>query len=274
MISEALRFAPTLAVLNDVLAELDELGSAGGGAIDASTRREALETFTRFVRVPQKMPPRWRHAYHALAYDDLMWSTGRARVPALPRYTAAAAGTNGSETDAPALALENAGGVVHLGSPYLEPARPLGDSRVTLLALADAKRMLRGRSNAISERVAAADTDGFAALACAFQNCGAFVDVPDGVRLDAPLQLVWASRPGEASAVFSRVVVRVGAGARATIVERHVGSTESFVCGIVEVELSEGAALDYVVVQQADEGARAIVHRSARCAAGARMGWH
>jgi Fe-S cluster assembly protein SufD len=40
------------------------------------------------------------------------------------------------------------------------------------------------------------------------------------------------------------------------------------------VELAAGAHLDYVVVQQADEGARVVMRRRARCAEGARIGWH
>jgi Fe-S cluster assembly protein SufD len=66
--------------------------------------------------------------------------------------------------------------------------------------------------------------------------------------------------------VFSRTIVRLGAGARATLVERHVGDSEAFVCGTVEIELAPGAHLDYVVVQNAGDGARVIVHRSVRCA--------
>jgi Fe-S cluster assembly protein SufD len=116
--------------------------------------------------------------------------------------------------------------------------------------------------------------DRFTALSTAFQNCGAYVDVPDGVVVDAPLQLVWMSRPGAPSAVFPHTVIRVGAGARVTIVERHIGSTEALIAGIVEADLAPGARLDYVAIQQTDEGARIFMHRRARCAAGASVGWH
>jgi Fe-S cluster assembly protein SufD len=56
--------------------------------------------------------------------------------------------------------------------------------------------------------------------------------------------------------VFPHIVVVLGAGAQATVIERHVGDGDPFVCGIVEAQAGEGAQLDYVTVQQAGEGAR------------------
>jgi len=271
-ISEALPFAATSAMLGAALEELDDLGTSGGGAVPAGVRRDALGRYAELARKREKMPPRWRHDYGALDFSDLVWSSGRARVPALPAAPVRPRADDAG--DAPALAVENAGGLVHLGSTYLDPIERHGDARVTLLSLADATRS--GVFGASASRTIAPglETDRFVALATAFQNCGAFVSVPAGAQVDAPLQLIWSSRPGEASAVFPHIVVRIGAGARATILERHVGSTESFVCGVVDVELSAGAQLDYVVVQQADEGARVVMRRRARCAEDARIGWH
>jgi Fe-S cluster assembly protein SufD len=94
------------------------------------------------------------------------------------------------------------------------------------------------------------------------------------VSVDAPLQIVWMSRPGPPSAVFPHTVIRLGAGARATIVERHIGSAETFVAGIVEAELGPGARLDYVAIQQTDDGAHIFVQRRARCASDAIAAWH
>ena len=276
MTSDTLDFAPTPAMLRAVLDEFDDLGPSGGGAVAPAARREAFAAFVRLARVRKRMPARWRHDYAALPFDDLHWSSGRARVPALPKYEPAtrSADAEAPDADAPALAVENAGGIVHLGGTYLEPAERHGDPRVVLTSLADAKRAGARGARDVDGRIVAPDADRFTALSTAFQNCGAYVDVPDNVALDAPIQMVWASRPGVAGAVFPHVVVRLGANARATILERHVGSTESFVCGIVEIALAPGAQLDYVVVQQADEGARIVMHRGVRCEGGARIGWH
>ena len=189
MTADALEFEPSAAMLGAALDELDDLGAAGGGAIDVTVRRAAFAAYVARAAERERFPARWRHDYATLRFDDLRWSRA-------------------------------------------------GDPRVTLLALADARRTLRPRVDDLAGAIVPLDTDRFTALATAFQNCGAYVEIPADVEVDAPLQLVWASRPGEASAVFSHTLVRVGANARATIVERHVGSAESFVCGIVEVELA------------------------------------
>jgi Fe-S cluster assembly protein SufD len=264
-----LDFAPTGAALAAVIGELDELGASGGGAVDTLVRERALHAFLGARR--KAMPKQWRHDYSALNFAGLEWSSGRARVPVLPRFTAAPTDDAG---DVPALAVENAGGLVHLGSTYLAPPEIAGDRRVTLLALADARRSRREHVNAVHLHVVSPGADRFTALSTAFQNCGAYVDVPDGVAVESPLQLVWMSRPGAPGAVFPHTVIRVGAGARVTIVERHIGSTETFIAGIVEADLGPGAHLDYVAIQQTDEGARIFMHRRARCAAGASVGWH
>jgi Fe-S cluster assembly protein SufD len=267
-IAEPVDFQPTAAVLAAVLDELDDVGASGGGAVRAATRRDALAAYARFGRHEPPLPAGWRHPYDALPFHDLEWSTGRLRVPALPPVT-----TRGSD-DQPALAVANAAGLVHLASTYLEPQRSAGDARVTVVALADAKRRDAARVDAVHGKLAPFAADRFVALATAFQNCGAYVEIPDGVVLDAPIQLVWTTRPGVTSAVFPHTVVRVGAGAHAIVYERHLGEGESFVAGIVEAELGPNARLDYVVVQDADDGARIVVHRAARCAAGATIGWH
>lgn len=278
-LSPNLDFAPTPAMLAEALDAFEELGDDGGGAVAAGTRHAALRAYAAFA--PERgLPARWRHDYGALNFADLQWSTGRMPVPALPRHALARAGRDGStEGDAPALAVENAGGLVHLGSTYLEPPKRLGDPRVTMRSLADAMRaqpegLRQDGVHALLGRIVPFAVDRFTALATAFQNCGAFVDVPAQLQLDAPLQLVWSARPGEPQAVFPHTIVRVGANARATLFERHLGATESFVDGIVEIDLAEGARLDYVVVQEADEGARLFFRRAARCAAGATIGWH
>jgi Fe-S cluster assembly protein SufD len=273
-LSSNLDFAPTPAMLAAALEVFDDLGDDGGGAITALTRQAALRAYAHFA--PERgLPARWRHDYSTLNFEDLQWSTGRMRVPALPRQTPARADRDAaSGRDAPALAVENAGGLVHLGSTYLDPAKRLGDPRVTMRSLTDALRAQPEVVRGLLGHIVPPGADRFTALATAFQNCGAYVDIPAKVQLDAPLQLVWSARPGEPQAVFPHTLVRVGANARATLFERHLGSTESLVDGIVEIELGAGARLDYVVVQEADDGARLFFRRGARCGPGATIGWH
>lgn len=265
---ETLDFAPTSAGLDDVLDAFEGLGSAGGGVRDGRARRGALATYARLATEPVRLPSRWRHDYARLDFDDLRWSSGRVAVPALPRVARA------PEGDAPALAVENAGGLVHAGGVHLTSSAAASDARFTLLSLADATRTLGVRATGILGRVVRSDADRFVALATAFQNCGAYVEIASDATLDAPLQLLWMGRPGEAGAVFPQTVVRVGANARATILERHVGSSDAFVAGTVEIDLGPGAHLDYVVVQEAGDGARVAIRRAARVAARGEIAWH
>ena len=272
-LSEPLAFAPSARTLAFALEELDELGTRGGGANEPVLRRASLEAYLRFGRERRVYPPRWRYDYAALSFEDVYWLTGRALAPA-PAPVRKAKPAVDEPGDAAALAVENAGGLVHLGAIYLQSPAAQSDPRVTLMSLADAKVAFPERVVAVQHRIVAPGADRFTALATAFQNCGAYVNIPDGVALEAPLQLVWTSRPGEASAVFPHTVVSVGAGAHVTIVERHIGDNESFVCGLVEIDLAEGARLDYVVVQNADVTTRMLVRRAARCAAGATVAFH
>jgi Fe-S cluster assembly protein SufD len=239
-------------MLADAAAEFDELGAAGGGAIDLFTRRRALAAYAAFGPERRAVPVRWRHRYAALPFDDLSWSTGRVPLPSTDRAT----------------------GLVHAGSAYLQPPAVAGDPRMALLSLADAQRAMPERVGAVHGRIVAPDTDRFTALSTAFQNCGAFVDVPAGVVLDDPIPLVWTARPGPHGAVFPHTAIHLGPGARATIVERHLGASEAFVAGIVEIDLAAGAHLDYVIVQQSDDGTRIVMHRAARCAENAEVRWH
>ena len=178
----------------------------------------------------------------------------------------------GASGDSPSLAVENAGGIVHAGSTYLQSTHPRGDDRLTIVALADAVRA--GASRDVRGRLARVVDDRFIALATAFQNCGVYVEVPPGVAPGAPIQIVWTGVPGAPQAIFPQIVIRVGANARATIVERHVGNVDAFVCGTVEIEIATGARVDYVVAQEIDDGARILMSRAARCASGATIAWH
>lgn len=269
---EALPFAPSSETLERAIALLARNPQAGG-AVDAALRREALALYAS-LPAPGMRPARgWKHDYDKLRYDDLVWTSDRRTVETAP-FGAPAAHAD-PEADRPALETANAAGIVHLGATLLEPedGAPT-DPRVVVLPLSDA---LRAHGELVASAAHAAvdwRADKFAALATAFQNCGAFVYVPDGVQLDAPVQLVFASTEAQDEAVFPHVVVVLGKNARATVLERHVGQGDAFVCGIVEARLGDGAQLDYAVVQQASEAARLFFARGARCGRDARMGWH
>ncbi|HEX3463452.1 MAG TPA: Fe-S cluster assembly protein SufD [Candidatus Elarobacter sp.] len=276
---DALAFAPNAETLESAIALLAE-HPENGGANDAALRREALARYAE-LPAPGMRPGRgWKHDYDKLRYDELVWTSDRRTVETVP--FGAPAQDADPEADRPALATENAGGLVHLGATLLEPEDALrqaqgdanGGRRVIVSPLADGVRDGAHRLDGVKNAVVDWRADRFAALATAFQNCGAFVYVPEGVQLDAPVQLIFANSAARDEAVFPHVVVVLGKNARATVLERHVGEGDPFVCGIAEVHLAEGAELDYAVVQQSSEAARVIFSRAARCERDAQVRWH
>lgn len=264
---ETIPFAPDDATLENVIARL----GAEGAETDAGLRREALALFAE-LPPPGARPRRgWRYDYSKLTYDDLVWTTGHRP----PLGSGVRAAGDDAESGLPALATENAGGLFHLGATVFEaPANAERDERVIVLPLAEARRLHPALVEAHLGDIAEWRTDLFGALATAFRNCGAFVYVPDGVVVEAPIQLVWANTAAQDEAVFPHILVVLGAGARATVIERHVGDGDPLVCGLVEVHAGERAQLDYVTVQQAGEGARVFFRRSARCSREALVRWN
>jgi Fe-S cluster assembly protein SufD len=258
----ALDFTPTSATLDEVVAFLDELGQ--GSPNDVALRREALARYEA-LPAPGARPHRgWRYDYANLSFDELRWTSGSvatATMPARPAHR-----LDDPDVDRPALATENAGGLFFFGSMHVDAPGNV-DPRVTVLPLDGS------HAAGVMHEIVDWRADKFAALATAFRNCGAFVHVPDGVQLDTPIQLVFATAPDD-QAVFPHIVVVLGKNARATVIERHVGDGDPFVAGIVEAQAGEGAQLDYVVVQQAGEAARVMFSRAARAERDAQVRWH
>lgn len=270
-------FEPTAQALEAAIALVQREGERSGSAVDAEARRAAFARY-EMLPVPGTKPGRgWRHDYTKLRYDGLRWTSDRMTVATMPFGTVAPQEA-AADVDRPALASENAGGIVHMGATLLEAREaPRVDPRITVAPLADAKRACEPSLSA--ETLAFLDEatrggDKFTQLAIAFQNCGAFVYVPDGVVLDAPIQLVFANAEPNADAVFPHVLVVLGKGAEATIIERHVGDGQPLICGLVVAHAGEGARLQYVTVQQAGEEARILMHRTARCERDAQVSWH
>jgi len=91
--------------------------------------------------------------------------------------------------------------------------------------------------------------DAFAARNDAALLDAVVIDVPDGVVLDAPIVIVdWISTEG--ASIASRIVVRIGANAQASVLEWQ-GSADvaAFVAPVVEVDLHPAGRLGYGSVQ-------------------------
>lgn len=94
--------------------------------------------------------------------------------------------------------------------------------------------------------------DAIGALNTAFVADGYFVDIAPGVELGAPLELQNVQAGGQ---THVRLPVRVGAGAKATIVERQTGSGAAFVSSVSHLLVGDDAEILYLIVQDQPEGA-------------------
>ena len=109
----------------------------------------------------------------------------------------------------------------------------------------------------------------FASLALAFASHGVFIDVPAGIAIDEPLLVGYEARD---TAIFPYTLVALGAGARATVIERLGGIANApLVCGIAEFVLAERAQLTYSVDQRLAPQTRAIYTRRAALGSDAQL---
>jgi Fe-S cluster assembly protein SufD len=102
----------------------------------------------------------------------------------------------------------------------------------------------------------------FVALNTAFISAGAFLFVPKGVRVQAPVQLLFLSAPRgtseEARVSFPRVLVFADEGSEATVIESYGSVFEDSVYwtnAVVEIVLAANARLEYYKVQRESQGA-------------------
>jgi Fe-S cluster assembly protein SufD len=133
------------------------------------------------------------------------------------------------------------------------------DDSVRLRSLADVLR----EEPALLERqlgqIAGPATNGFSALSAALLEDGACVTIAPGRVLEAPISLVFLTTSGAGApvAVHPRVLVLVGRGSQATLVEAYGGPEgEIYLAnGVTEIGLEDGARLDHVRVQRESESA-------------------
>ena len=101
--------------------------------------------------------------------------------------------------------------------------------------------------------------DALIALNTAFIEDGAFIDLPAGVVLQAPIYLLFVSTAaGGATVSQPRNLIVAGAGSQATVVETYAGIADEVYLtnAVTEVVLGKGAGLDHYKLQE--ESARAF----------------
>lgn len=124
-------------------------------------------------------------------------------------------------------------------------------------------------------RVAPPSTGKFAALNGALWDAGALVYVPDGVRVEEPVEVIlWAE--GGRRAVFPRTLVVLGEQARLRLVETWGSSPANepmLVAGVVELVAGPASHLEYAPIQRWGPQALAFTHRRAVLERDSRLEW-
>ncbi|RST85656.1 Fe-S cluster assembly protein SufD [Aquibium carbonis] len=94
--------------------------------------------------------------------------------------------------------------------------------------------------------------DVIAPLNAAFVTDGWFLDIGEGVAVDGPIELQNVQAGGQAHVRFP---VRIGAGAKATIVERQSGNGDALVSSVSHLTVGEGAEIVWILLQEQPVGA-------------------
>src|SRR5438309_3314338 len=108
------------------------------------------------------------------------------------------------------------------------------------------------------------------ALNTAFMGDGALIHVAPGAALAQPIHLVFVNAGGEAVAIFARSLVVIEDGARAMLLESHIGcsdASEHQVNAVLELKVGDAAHVDHVKIT--GEGAGALHVSTLMAAVGA-----
>lgn len=107
-------------------------------------------------------------------------------------------------------------------------------------------------------RYADYETASFAALNTAFLSEGAFIRLPENVRLEKPIHVLHlAVAEEEPFMVHPRTLLLAGAGAEGTVIETYAGPDGAtyFTNAVTEAAVGENASIGYDRVQREGEGA-------------------
>ena len=251
-------------------AALERAQRAGEPAWALARRREAAVAAER-LPWPGRALELWRRTdFGALALGEM--DPWRAAPPArgrddLPAGIVARLGDGAAPAG---LVVQRDGVVVLEQTPAELVARGV--------VVASLERALRERGDELRDRLGALlepDLDRYAALQQAMRAGGAYVYVPDGVTLEAPIRLVrWLD--GASAAGFPATVVVLGRGARATVLEELVSETAggtAFHAGATEVFVGEDARLVYGHLQDWGGNVFHYSNQRARVERGGELQW-
>jgi Fe-S cluster assembly protein SufD len=243
-------------VLTEISAEAVE--QLGGPEWLRATRREALARFSS-AELPTESEEVWRYSRIDdldLARFSVEGSAGPGPAGAVPPGPAAVL----SDRAATVLVENGVVTAVDLSGPAaagltVTPLRELPGDR----AAPDRPPADRPRLGAV-----AGSADPFVDLSTALTADGVLIEVARGAVLTAPV-VVSHRFSGSGAVRAARTVVRCGANAQASVVEEVLSSDElTLVLPVVELDLEEGANLDYAGIQALGPQAWQIGYQASR----------
>lgn len=220
----------------------DRLSLLPGDAETTMRRDEAVEA------LKAGLPTRRVEAWH---YTDL-----RRLLTAVPAYDQA-------QHAKPVAALVEGSAVL----PVLNGAAAGRVGAVEGVAVRRLEELLQDGSFAPALAARGPD-DAVGAISAAFVADGFFLDIAAQAAPEKPIELQNVQAGGQGHVRFP---VRVGEGARATIVERQTGSGSALVTSVSHLTVGDGADVTWLIVQEHGEAATYLGQFNAELGAGARL---
>jgi Fe-S cluster assembly protein SufD len=219
-----------------------------GAAAVAALREDAFQRFET-EGLPHRRVEEWK-------YTDLRALMRDAKP--LAGVPDAAAKARAGEVLATLVAID-ARRIVFVDGAFAPELCDLGDLEAGLSIRSTAQMLAAGDPPLTARLGKVAPSDDVAvALNTAFMGDGAVIHVAAGATLARPLHLVFVAAGSEAASMFVRSLVTIEKGARAMLVESHLGAAanEHQVNAVLELEIGDEAHVDHVKIT--GEGAGAL----------------
>lgn len=156
--------------------------------------------------------------------------------------------------DLPDSLCETAARLVFVNGQYREDLSDLGD-----LWQAASIRPIGNHVSANPERAndIVHGTDGVAALNTALMRDGMVLNIPAGIEIDEPVEIMNIMVNAADTAAHTRHMIELGEGAKLTVVEHFIGDDSPYwVNTVMQARVTEGATLKHIRLQE--EGANAV----------------
>ena len=213
---------------------------------DAEVRKAAMVRFN-VLGLPHRRIEEWKYTDLRAALKEALAPAASSATPVTAAHLAVALG--------PFAAIDCARFVFVDGryAPALSAPPDVAGARVSALSRRPSETRF-----AVTE---GSDDTAVSALNVAFASDGAIVEIPASVAVDRPLMIVMLSSAAVPSAVTTRNLIEIGAGASVTILEVHaqIGMSDVQTNCRFEMSIADRAVVDHVKVVM---GATGGVHLS------------